>query len=151
MRTKTKKIPLKDKLKFLTAKPVQENSSILENILGVPISLGEFSGAWEEQGIFIKELTGDYTFLSRCYADPDKNGRGNIILAREISSEDIVITKYKTNYIIKFTDGGGAMIYDEGDLTNEINNSTDAGLKQGFAIYNLLLTRAGIPPVKKIS
>ena len=149
MQTKTKKISLKDKLKFLMVKSIEENPSILENILGVPIKLKEFSGAWEDYGIFIKENKG-YTFLTREYADPDKNGRGNMILVSSINLEDIIIAN-ESFYIIKSAQCSGTAIYDKRDLDIPLHNSIDAGLKEGFAPYDLLLTRAGIPKIRRVN
>ncbi len=150
MKPKIKKNYLIDKLKFFGAKSIQENPSILESILGIPITLEEFSGAWKEEGIFIKDSE-KYIFLSRDYSDPDQNGRGNIILASEISTEDILIPKDESNYVIRFAHGGGAMIYDEGDLDIEIDNSMDACLREGFAMYDKLLSLAGIPSMRRVN
>ena len=144
MKNKTNNASLIDKLKFLKAKSIQENPLILENILGVPIVLHEFSGTWEEQGIFIKEDEWGYVFLSRHYSNPDKNGRGNIILARTISSEDVLMPKDKSHYVIKFGNGGGAMIYDEDDL----KEGDDAqGMKEGYNLYDIFLSLSGIFPI----
>ena len=158
MKTKTKKISLRDRLKFLKAKQIQTDSSILENILGIPITLREFSGTWEEQGIFIKELGCDlegyvegYSFLSRHYADPAKNGRGNIIIVRGIAPDSVIVAKNESDYIIRVGHelGGGMMICDDMDIKPQ--NYMDVSLIEGFACYDLLLTRSGIPKIRKVN
>lgn len=147
MSDKTRKISLKNKIRFLGAKPIEENPSILEDILGVPVMLEEVSGVWEEQGIFIDDPAGDYLFLSRDYSDPKKDGRGNIIVAKNISSKDIVL-ETKNNYLIKFLHGGSGAIYDENDLKLE-RGIWD--LKSGYMIYNRLLNFSGIHPVRIVN
>ena len=149
MQTKTEKISLKDKLKFLTAKSIQDNPLILENILGVPVKLKEFSGAWEDYGIFIKDED-RYAFLTREYSNPDENGRGNMIFVSHLNPKDTIVNN-ESFYIIKFAYGGGAMIYDERDLTNEIHNIVDVGLMEGFSFYDAMLERCGIPKIRKVN
>lgn len=131
------------------AKTIREDSSVIENILGVPIMLGEISGAWEERGIFVKENR-DYTFLSREYSDPEKDGRGNIIISRGVSNESILIPKGEFNYVIKFGLGGGNGIFDEFYL--DIPSEKDfLHLKEGFILYDKLLDISGIYKVRKLN
>jgi len=144
-----KKVSLTDKFKFLTAKTIKENPLILEEILGVPVILKEFSGAWESKGIFIKDKE-EYIFLTRDYSDPDKNGRGNIILAKNISLDNVIL-KNKSGYIVKFTYGGSTAIYDEGDLKIELRNGIDVGLMEGFSLYDAALEHCGIPKIRKVN
>ena len=147
MKNKKKEISL---IQFLRTKPIQKNISIIENILGIPIALREFSGAWKDEGIFVKEFTGEYTFLSRDYSDPDKNGRGNLILARDITLNDLLAKENESSYVIGFKNGGGASIYDEGDLNIEPEKDI-FGLRDSFIIYNQLLTFSGIPSIRRVN
>lgn len=141
MQVETKKISLNDKSKFLKAKPIGEFCSILEdiikveNILRISIKLKEFSGAWENNGVFAKD-DGRYVFLTREYLDLDKGGRGNIILVNCLSPEDTIINN-GFFYIIKYACGGGAAIYDE--------------QMKGFFSYDILLESCGIPKIKKVN
>jgi hypothetical protein len=147
MQIKGSKISLIDKIKFLSAEPIQENPSVLKNILGVPVVLEEISGAWEDQGIFVENPIGEYLFLSRDYSDPKKNGRGNIIMAKTISSKDIVL-KTKNNYLIRFLHGGSGAIFDESDLEFQ---EVIWDLKKGYIIYDKLLKFAGIYPTRIVN
>lgn len=144
-------------VKFLNVKPISKNaktinedSSVIEKILGVPIILGEISGAWKERGIFVKENE-DYTFLSRMYSDPEKDGRGNIILSRGVSNDSILIDKGEFNYAIKFgLGGGGNGIFDEFYL--DIPSEKDVfHLREGFILYDHLLNISGIYKVRKVN
>ncbi len=138
-----KNISFKDRLKILRGELIPRDSSFLEEILGNHVMLKEFSGAWEEEGIFVNGWEG-YIFLSRHYSDPDQNGRGNIILAREISQEDIIyLTKEKEKYLIRFIKGGPTAVYDEGDL--------DAGLKEGYFVFDKLLSCSGISQIRRVN
>lgn len=138
---KTAHIHLRDKLRFLTARPIKDNPSVLEGILGKSVSLREFSGSWRKKGVFIEESEGQYLFLSRSYSDPNEGGRGNIIIAGTISPYDIILKFGGEDFIVKFPKGGGGAIYDEKE------QSPDAITM--FYVYNQLLTDAGIPPLKK--
>lgn len=135
--------------KQIRGKTLEEDSSIIDKILRVPIILEEISGAWEERGIFIKEPNGNYTFLSRTYSDPEHDGRGNIILSRGVSVQSILVRKSEFNYKIKFgLGGGGNGVYDEFYL--DIPKEKDIfRLRNGWMLYDKLLDISGISKVKK--
>jgi hypothetical protein len=136
--------------KKIRGKTLEDDPSVIEKILGVPIILEEISGAWEERGIFIKENE-DYTFLSRDYFEPEKDGRGNIILSRGVSTKSILIDKGQFNYVIKFGFGGGGCgIFDE--FYPNIPPEKDFwGLKKGWLLYDKLLDISGIYKVRKVN
>ena len=136
-------------INLLKLKSIESNPSIIENILGIPITLKEFSGIWEEEGIFVKENE-EYTFLSRHYSESEKNRRGNIIFARDITLDDTLAKENESSYIIGFKNGVGTSVYDEGDLNIESEKDI-FGLRESFIIYNQLLIFSGIPPMRKVN
>jgi len=136
--------------KRINGKTLEDDSSVIEKILGVPIILEEISGAWKERGVFVKEDEG-YTFLSRHYFEPEKNRRGNMIVSREISNDSILINKGEFNYAIKFGSGGkGCGIFDEFDMN--IPPEKDVfGSKKGWLLYDKLLDISGIYKVREVN
>ena len=136
-------------INLLKLKSIESNPSIIENILGIPVKVKDFSGIWKEEGIFVKENE-EYTFLSRHYFEQDKDGRGNIIFARDITLDDTLTKEDESSYIIRFKNGGGASIYDEEDLNLDPEKDI-FGLKESFMIYNQLLILSGIPPMRKVN